>query len=71
MPTASHGERLAAQFLLGVWNPSTDWSKVARANGLRGGKASYGRFDLIEAVGVWDTAHLEAAMAWVKRPFWP
>lgn len=71
LPTASHGERLSAQFVLGVWNPYTDWAKVARAERIKGDRAAFGRFDLIEAIGVWDPAHVEAAMAWMRQPFYP
>lgn len=71
MPTASHGERLAAQFVLGVWNWDADWWKVARSAGIKGSKSTFARFDLMEAMGVWDPEHIAAAMAWMRRPFWP
>jgi len=52
---ASHGEKLAAQFALHVWNQFHEWE--------------CGRFDAIEAYGVWDTEHWKAFQAWVKNPF--
>ncbi len=39
----SYGERVTAQFLLKVWDPSTDWK--------------CGRFDLTEALRIWDAEH--------------
>lgn len=61
--SASHGEQLAAKFVLGVWNPGTDWSKVAGVK--------FSRFDLFEAMNVWDDAQIAAAVAWMRRPFFP
>ncbi len=53
----SHGERVSAQFLLTVWDPSTDWS--------------CGHFDLMEALPVWDPEHHKAFMRWAANPWWP
>jgi hypothetical protein len=53
----SHGERVAAQFLLNVWDQSTDWKS--------------GRFDLMEALRIWDTEHHRAFLNWVSDPWWP
>jgi hypothetical protein len=53
----SHGERVAAQFLLAVWDPSTDWK--------------CGRFDLMEALRIWDDTHHKAFLKWVTDPWWP
>jgi ParB/RepB/Spo0J family partition protein len=52
----AHGERLAALFCLHVWNP---------------GKSLWGKrpFNLFEAVGVWDSQHLDALRAWLRSPF--
>jgi hypothetical protein len=36
----SHGERVTTQLLLAVWDPSTEWK--------------CGRFDLMDALRVWD-----------------
>jgi hypothetical protein len=52
-----HGARCAGQFVLSVWNPYTDWS--------------CGRFDLHEALGIWDSGHRAAFIAWVRSPWWP
>ncbi len=54
-----HGGRCAALFVLSVWNPY-DYAKW---------KA--GRFDVHEALGVWDDDHRAAFLAWVKDPWWP
>ena len=53
----SHGERVTAQFLLAVWDPSHSWR--------------CGRFDLMEALGVWDETHRAAFVAWATDPWWP
>ena len=52
---ASSGERLAVQFVLGVWNQYEEWS--------------CGRFDVIEAFGRWDDKHWAAFQAWTQEPF--
>jgi hypothetical protein len=39
----SHGEVCTARFVLAVWDPSGEWHS--------------GHFDVMEALGVWDTAH--------------
>lgn len=66
----SHGERCAAQFLLSVWNPSTDWVDMAREHGYENPEGA-GRFDMQEALGVWDRHHRAAFVAWVQEPWWP
>lgn len=53
--TASHGEKLAAQFVLAVWNQWEEWE--------------CGRFDVIKAYGVWDQDHWAAFRAWAEKPF--
>jgi hypothetical protein len=53
-----HGAKCAGQFVLGVWNPSTRW---------KGG----GRFDLHEALTIWDEDHRTAFLAWARAPWWP
>ncbi len=52
-----HGARCAGKFLLSVWNPYTRWR--------------CGRFDIHEALGVWDPEHLAAFLAWARAPWWP
>jgi hypothetical protein len=66
----SHGELLAGRFVLRVWNPSTDWTEQARLSGLEPGSALV-RFDVLEAMAVWDLRHQEAFRQWVDLPFWP
>lgn len=66
----SHGELLAARFVLGVWNSHADWEKEAKLAGMESPAAAK-RFDLLEAAGVWDRAHLDALQAWLEEPFWP
>ena len=53
----SHGERVTAQFLLNVWDPSTEWK--------------CGRFDLMEALRIWDPEHHKAFLRWAAAPWWP
>jgi hypothetical protein len=55
--TASHGERVTARFLLSVWDPSTEWEA--------------GRFDVMEALRVWDLRHRDAFLKWALDPWWP
>ena len=53
----SHGERVTAQFLLGVWDPSATWK--------------CGRFDVIDALRIWDSTHHQAFLRWAAEPWWP
>jgi len=53
----SHGERVTAQFVLAVWCPDEAWP--------------CGRFDLMEALAVWDLPHRAAFLAWATDPWWP
>lgn len=66
----SHGEALVLRFLLGVWNTCADWEFEAGQSQLLFPTAAK-RFDLIEAAGVWDGAHLGALAAWLKAPVFP
>ncbi len=69
---ASHGEKLAAQFVLSVWNSSTDWEEVARENKIiTDPEHHFTRFDLFEAMNVWDQEHIAAMQAWIELPFFP
>lgn len=52
----SHGELVTARFLLAVWNPDGQWR--------------VGRFDLMDALGVWDEQHRTAFLAWATDPWW-
>src|SRR5262249_44533918 len=53
----SHGERVTARFLLAVWDPVIEWEA--------------GKFDLMEALRIWDPPHREAFLAWASDPWWP
>lgn len=53
----SHGERVSAQFLLAVWDPSNGWT--------------CGRFDLMEALNLWPPSHRGPFVRWVANPWWP
>jgi hypothetical protein len=57
------GSRAAVSFLLMVWSGSTHDSTddVWKSR----------PFDLAYAWGVWDDNHRAAALAWLRRPFWP
>jgi hypothetical protein len=52
---ASHGEKLAIQFVLGVWNQFHDYG--------------CGRFNAVEAYGTWDNKNWSAFQSWVREPF--
>jgi hypothetical protein len=39
------------------WDPSTEWEA--------------GRFDVMEALRVWDLKHRAAFLEWAKDPWWP
>ncbi len=62
-PAPGHGAAVAGRFVLSVWNRSTDWTEV--------GLLPPGKFDLFEALGVWDKEHKSAFLEWVIAPFWP
>lgn len=68
---ASHGEVLAVKFVLGVWNPWTNWEKIAHEHRLLREGTSFSRFDLFEAMNCWDDAHIAAMAAWIRKPFFP
>jgi hypothetical protein len=53
----SPGELVTARFLLAVWDPEQPWQ--------------CGRFDLMEALQVWDEKHRAAFVAWAEDPWWP
>lgn len=54
----SSGERHAALFILCVWNPG-----YAESQGWK--------FDVLEAMGVWDLRHRAAFLNWAQNPYWP
>ncbi len=53
---AGKGGKSAAAFILAVWH-NREWE--------------VGRFDLLEAMAVWDEGNRRAFAAWVERPFRP
>ncbi len=53
----SHGELVTARFVLAVWDAGTEWQ--------------CGRFDLMDALRVWDPGHRRAFLSWVVDPWWP
>lgn len=55
-PAPSHGMLCAAQFLLTVWNPYEEWE--------------CGKFDVMDALGCWDSEHHAAFLAWARAPWW-
>lgn len=61
----SHGGRAAAAFVLSVWNP------VENKKPGRGSPHCGLRFDLQDALGVWDSEHRAAFVAWAREPWWP
>jgi hypothetical protein len=52
----SHGELVTARFLLAVWNPNENWTS--------------GRFDVMDALSVWDESHREMFLDWAADPWW-
>lgn len=52
----SDGARHAARFVLAVWDNAGGWG--------------CGRFDVIEAMAVWDPDHRAAFLAWASDPWW-
>lgn len=67
----SHGRLVAAQFILSVWNPSTDWAEHAKDVEKLSYPEHAKRFDLLEAIGIFDRKHTAALIAWIDAPFWP
>ena len=51
----SLGELVTARFLLAVWDPYHPWA--------------CGRFDVMEAIRVWDEPHRAAFLAWARDPW--
>ena len=66
--TGSGGEKDAALFVLSVWNPTTNWRKVARL--ARDRTPMGGFFDVHRALGNWDPAHRRAFLEWARDPWW-
>jgi hypothetical protein len=52
----SHGEKCSARFILAVWNPDHEWQS--------------GKFELMEALRIWDQPSHKASLVWVDNPWW-
>ena len=52
---ASSGEKHSARFVLGVWNPHDKWN--------------CGKFDIFDAIEIWDHDHREAFLKWAVAPW--
>lgn len=63
------GRLHAVRFILQVWNPSTDWTEVAAAQGLDGGHLT--AFNVVDACAVWDESHRAGCLAYIELPFQP
>lgn len=74
-PAPSHGGRLAAAFVLSVWNGcSFHWDYQAREYEdpwFNEDPFNVGRFDVVVALQTWDASHHEAFLAWCRDPFYP
>ena len=70
-PAPSRAMRLAAAFVLSVWNGCTPEDGGWWNTSLGDEEYRAGRFDAVEAFGVWDSAHRSAFIAWCQEPFFP
>ena len=66
----SAGTSCAARFILSVWNRTYDWRSIADGLGFTGSDP-LDRFDIFEAIAVWDEEHVRAFRSWAELPFWP
>jgi hypothetical protein len=62
----SYCEKQAAAFVLAVWNGGTYDEPWWCESPYR-----VGRFDAVDAMARWDSAHQAAFIAWCQNPFWP
>lgn len=71
------GSRHAVRFLLQLWNPHTDWRKVAVEEGWCSARSAkspdhpLAPFNVVAALCTWDQKHRAAFLAWCEAPFWP
>lgn len=68
-PAPSGAMRLAAAFVLSVWNGCCDVEDVEPW--WNEGEYRVGRFDVVLAMKMWDGPHTEAFLAWCRKPFYP
>ena len=84
IPGRSHGEKCAARFVLAVWNTGTDWddpqlvAEWVKETGASEQTLGWdpltmkvGKFDVVDALGVWDDDNRAAFIEWAKDPIWP
>ena len=64
----SVAEKDAALFILSIWNPNTDWWKVARL--ARDRTPLGGFFDVHRALGNWHPSNRRPFLEWAKDPWW-
>jgi hypothetical protein len=53
----SDGALHAAKFLLALWNNQQVWD--------------CGKFDVTDAMSIWDAEHRAAFVVWAEQPWWP
>lgn len=70
-PAPSRAMRLAAAFVLSVWNGCTPDDGGWWNGSLGDDEFHVGRFDVVDAFGVWDANHQAAFVAWCRKPFFP
>lgn len=76
-PQMTAGSTHAARFVLQVWNPDTDWRKVAVDEGWCSARSAkkerhpLAPFNAARAVAAWDHKHDVAFLAWCEAPFFP
>lgn len=52
----SDGERYAAQFVLSIWDNAGNWQ--------------CGKFDVVDALRIWDPMHCAVFIEWANDPWW-
>lgn len=67
----SHGEYCVVQFLADVWNGNDCKKLNGSSTKARERVMGVAKFDLHEALGVWDSGHRAAFLAWAKEPWFP
>jgi hypothetical protein len=63
----SHGEQLAATFILSVWSGDV----LDEGHHWNSGEFHVGRFDAVEAIRTWSDAERDAFTEWCRSPFYP
>ena len=70
-PAVTGGGEVAARFVLSIWSED-DWHAVALEHGFVKPDSTYPRpFNVREAFGRWDNAHVQAFLSWINDPFFP